>query len=456
MATVTYTANAANITNRTRSTNPDGSSFCRSELLPRSALTASLTFEPSSEVKTFATGDKVHSLPFTGNYTECVPIAGDFAITTRSTVGVTDSSFQYCGEEAGSHLSYTANIGYFVRNSASVPVPTPPAGLQASLKKQADTKACADLRRSLFNTPLIVMERKETVDMLRRKGLQIAAAVKFRQTTDVERWLKTRSADKRRVARDIAGEHLALLFGFLPLISEIEGICGALAGDTPFKITGRGRASDVTNTSTNRSNLSNQPSAGHGIAYYVAFNESMVRFSHRTSVSATVTLSGAQYARDAGFNPLATFYDLVPLSFLSDFVSNLGTFIRALDPLVGVEFLTGNSTAWTERRDTLNVVGISQRIDRTPTAGGNPQYTVNVAKGQGTGFTRRLRVERSVLTAYPDPSLMWVNNLSLTKVGTIASLAIQRYLKPVQRLFAVKTFRYKGPRPKYLPPIKYR
>lgn len=453
MANITYYVDGCTAQNWNLGRDPQtGQLACVNSPVTNPGTKFAFTYNDSSESRTKASGDRVHALPFTGTYMEVTPMSGKVDVQHRFYQLNTSASLTYCKEKAGMTQSFSADIGYYVRGSASAPPPPSNPALMLALKKQADTKALADLRRSFYNLPLIIGERKETVDMLRRKGLQIAAVVKARQTVDLQRWLKTRRADKRRVARDIAGEHLAVLFGFLPLISEIEGICAALASDVPTKITGRGRASDTKETMVNTTNGVPQysnvvfPSALFGIK-----ETKTVRYSHRTSVSCTVTISGAQYARDAGINPLATFYDLVPLSFLSEFVSNLGTFIRALDPLIGVDFLTGSSTSWVENRTTWLARGYS-RTFRTS----DVYWNTNTTQGEGTASARYLQVKRSVLTDYPDPSLMFVNNLTLAKVGTLASLAIQRYLKPVRRLFAIKTFRYKGPRPKYLPPINYR
>lgn len=451
MATITYTLGKDSFTSRQAltpgvCTSTNGSAG--------SGGTVAFSFEPETEQKTLVKGDHVHASPFEGLYRTVEPMNGKFTILRRQRTTGTTGSISACGESAGTTGEYVADIGYYIRPASSIPLPTPPAATMARLKALADTKANADLRRSLFNAPLIFAERKQTIDLLKRKGLQLASLVRGRQSVDVQRWLKTRKADKRRLARDIAGEHLAFLFGVLPLVSEIEGIAGALSSDQPLKITGRGRASENTVVNLNRDRLPTTTSIGayDSPAYYATL-QTTTRFSHRTSVSCTVTLSGAQYARDAGFNPLATFYDLVPLSFLSDFVSNLGTFIRSLDPLVGVDFLSGSSTSWVETKAITTVKGTSLQYVRPDAP--LTLYRV-VTNGDGKGSVRTLRVQRSVLTDYPDSSLMWVNNMSLSKAGTLASLAVQRYLKPLRRLFAVKAFRYRGPRPRYLPPIKYR
>lgn len=432
-----------------------GAWYCATWTRAINGYSTDFPFSPISEVKTVMSGDKVHALPFIGDYSECQPMTGRFSCLTRTFPGI-DKGIDYreCGDQRGAHLSYTGDIGYYNAGvSPSIPLPSPPGDLMARLKSLADTKACADLRKSLYNVPLLLAERKETIDMLKRKGLQIAAVVKSRQTADLSRWARTRDRDKRRIARDIAGEHLAVLFGFLPLIDEIEGISSALAQDTPFKITGRGRASDMSESKVSIGNSHEPVLLSSQRAVYEGGLTSKVRFSVRTSVSCSVTLSGAQYARDAGFNPLATVYDLVPLSFLSDFVSNLGTFIRALDPLVGVEFLTGNSTSWIERHDVARIFGTYKK-DIHDSASGS--YTSSRCVGSGEANARVLRVQRLVLTDYPEPSLHWNNTITLPKIGTLASLSIQRFLKPVKPLLAAKAFRYKGKRPKYLPPINYR
>lgn len=395
-------------------------------------------------------GDRVLALPYTYSVREVVPISG----TLRTRQEWTDpdpTGIAVCGSGPSVVTTKVKDIVYDVRNTALFP-PTVPPDVLPFLEGMANTAALADLRRGFINAPLLFAERRETIALVAQKANILRELVHARQSKDLKRYFATRKKDKRRVARDISGEHLAMLFGVLPLISEAKGLCDLLAQESTAKLTGRGRRADEQ---TVDENLSSIPASvwdiGSGYTEcYMAQRRIKTRYSVRTSISCEITARAAQRIRDMGFNPIATTFDLVPLSFLSDFISNLGTFLRSLDPLLGVTFKTGNTTLWEENIETLTVKGLSMSMSD----GG---YSGRISTvGDGIGHTRALRVTRKVLTDYPNPELFWANNMTWAKALTGVSLAIQRKLKPVRKLIAVRPFRYKGKRPKYLPPINYR
>lgn len=366
---------------------------------------------------------------------------------------VSDSTLKLCGNVRDT-WKYSCDGGYFVSNSTAIAQLPALADLEKGLRAAAETKALANLRQSINNVPLVFMERQETIDMVRRKGLQIAAMTKARQDADVARWLRTRKRDQRRLARDIAGEHLAFLFGLLPLVGEVEGLVQQLSDEASAVVTGRGRMAKYEETVTKLDSIPNtvatiqQPFR----CPYTGTRTVSSLYSYRTSIQVSITSAGAQRMRNNGFNPIAIAYDLVPLSFLSDFVSNLGTFLRSYDPLFGVTFVTGSSTLWREAKDTVKIEGATVGVPWGTPVGSS--YLMSEASGFAKGTSRALVVRRYVLKDFPSAELMWVNNMSLSKAATIASLAVQRYLKPLKYALKQKEFRYRGKRPRWLPPIR--
>lgn len=405
--------------------------------------------------RTFASGDSVHALPFTMSLVEVQPMAG--SLTYMYGLPAQRSIRAVCGQDAlYRERSAIVDSGWCYHNTLRPAQLAADLVLENQLRAIAETKALANLRQSLNNVPLLFAERRETIEMVRRKGLQIGAAVRARHDADYARWAKTRLRDKRRVARDIAGEHLAFLFGFLPLIGEVEGLCEQLSEDAVAIVTGRGRMasmSAVTKSATN--SVSTSTFQNYTSIPFTYTLDDTKRYSFRTSIQVEITSAAAARLRKNGFNPIASAYDLVPLSFLSDFVSNLGTFLRALDPVFGVNFITGNSTLWREYKQTCTVSGASFVIPHKWAADDQVNARCTTT-GNGKGTSRALYVRRWPLSDFPIASLHFVNNLSVSKAATIASLAIQRYLKPLQVALRRKEFRYKGKRPKWLPPIKYK
>lgn len=396
----------------------------------------------NSESRTYTRGDHVHSTPFTGYYIEQSPMVGNFLTTYYQR----SSDSTHCVGAGNTSVCQT-DFGFYVENPVA-PVVYDDAEITQRLRDAANTKALADLNRSYYSMGVILAERMKTIDYIVSKTKQLIVLLKHRSTADLTKFLQSRKSDRRRIAKDLAGEHLGFIFGLLPLIDEISGLADLLASSETAVITGRGRRALQTDNKTVSTDI--RYGADYPRALLVT-TDTMVKRSVRTSVSMEITIAAFQRMRDHGLNPVATFYDIVPLSFLSDFISNTGAFLRSYDPLVGLSFMTGNSTVWLESTVTTTVRGIT-----ATTEDGSPSGLTVTSSGDGYARSRYLRVKRDPLTELPEAIWQFQNNLTLAKAATLASLAIQRSFKPVAHLNKVlRNFRYKGPRPKYLPPIKY-
>lgn len=403
--------------------------------------------------RTLSKGDKEHALPFTGSYREFPKImSGRFRTEVFHTSGVSEHDRLMCGDKAGITILREQDIGLYVRNNADIGPPAPDLDLQSFLRQSAETSALADLRRSYNNVPLLFAERYETLGLIKSKGSQLVSLARAKQSESLRKWIRTRKRDRRLVAKDIASEHLAFLFGVLPLVNEIDGLMSLLAEKKTVKLTGRGaRAQDQSDFTV----VAERP-PGINTSGSPAYNgsiETRTRYSHRVSLQVNLDLeSGAfKWARDLGFSPLNAMFDLVPLSFVANFVSNVQSFVKSYDPLLGVSLSTGSSTSWLETIEIVRVTGATHRFSYPWGVS-----SLTTSTGDGESRSRALAVERSVLTDYPPATLLWQNNLSLGKVATGAALALQRTIKPLRFLLDKKQFRYRGPRPKYLPPINYR
>lgn len=424
--------------------------YCETYKVVDEGFTVNVEIPDSYTNRSFAIGDKVHALAYTGTFREVTPISG--TLNTRSELSdSSDPTFaEYCG--AGPFtINSSSQDACTIAGFTNLVIPSN-AEMIGFLKGMAQTSALADLQRSFVNVPLIVAERRETIGLLVSKARQLTEIIKRTQRKDLKRYLSSNVRDRKRLSKTIANEHLALLFGVLPLTSEIEGLAKKLAAGESHRLTGRGRRA-WRDTDTSTSIVGPEEAVGLGSAYAVCARidrKAAYRISSRTSLSVNITSQAMQELRDWGFNPLATAYDLVPLSFLLEFISNLGTFIRAHDPLMGVEFLTGSTTIWQEAIETVTVTGITKSHSTWNYHG------KSVTTGGGAGSDRQLQVIREVHDEFPDASLHFANNLTIAKAITVGALAIQRYLKPARSLIKIKPFRYKGPRPKYLPPINYR
>lgn len=329
------------------------------------------------------------------------------------------------------------------------------AGEKEFLRGMSETSAKASLSKSLMNVPLLIAERRQTAALLASYGRRIAAVVSKTQRESLVRYYKYPPNRRRQAARDIANEHLAVMFGLLPLVDEAVGAAELAARKEEIILTGRGAraidSSSLEGADHLPSGLLTATSTRFAHAFHVT-EKITDRLSCRTSLTCKVTVPALVRMRQVGFNPLATAYDLVPLSFLADFVSNLGTFIRSLDPTPGLEFMWGCSTAYRRRDVKWTAHGLSGIY--TPSSGSvKMSYKTT---GTATATASVVEVKREVIDEIPGSSLYFANNMSVGKAVTIGALAIQRYLKPVRAALRGKQFRYRGPRPRHLPPIKYR
>lgn len=321
--------------------------------------------------------------------------------------------------------------------------------LESYLRGIAETKALADARRSFNNLPLLIVERRQTLQMILTRSRHLLRGATVAQREALQRWYRSRRKDRAMVARDIANHHLELLFGWLPLIGEIEGLCDQLAEPTTTFITGRGRMADVSlesyPPSLNRVNVLITPS-NENYAWASLRGHLERRVSVRTSLKYKIDIGATQKLRDNGFNPLATAYDLIPLSFVAAFVSNVDHFLKAHDPMLGASYETGSSGLWIEERSYTDVTGAFRQDDT---------WTYKTSGG-GRVEKRGIFTQRWVLPQPPTPELFWVNRMTPGRAATAIALVIQKYLKPLKVALKVKEFRYRGPRPRYLPPIQYR
>jgi len=330
-------------------------------------------------------------------------------------------------------------------------------------QRLADTKALANLNRSLVNLPMLFKERKETLRMMGEKVSGMAKVARDIQDRDAATWRKLKSrASKRNAAREISNRHLETIFGWLPLIGEIEGALEFAQMPSLDFVRARGTYnlplgdSDVHTRSEvllpyGISSLNGNLPERLGAVVSKGFE--MRTLSVRTALRYDLEIGIAADARLLGFEPIATFYDMVPLSFVSGWFSNFDAYVRTIAPLIGLQFKTGSRNrrvrALWEASASFEPVMPLETSDLRKAWETVPELF-------GSVIARKEDNIRVKLTQPPEASLLWNVDVGLFEVAAGVSLAVQRYLKPLQRLIKQKPFRYRGPRPRNLPSIRYR
>ncbi|UJQ85014.1 MAG: putative maturation protein [Pepevirus faecivivens] len=397
-------------------------------------------------------GDRVHALPYWSQVSEVnrpsVPLTIEWW-----TGGEDWWPWPPCEKNKKlytSHRTLSIQSQWFV-DPPPLALPAYDAGLFQGLQALADTKALGNARRALANLPMIFAERRETLQMVGKRVANLTKAMHSLQTRSLAEYRKALPKNRRAVARRIANDHLEVVFGWLPAISEIEGLCEFISSDDTGFIRSRGVQAERRENGISRTRVPMLPN-GMGDAYAQGRTPCRVFdkgyeaqiYSVRTALryKLQTQLVGDLYA--LGFDPVGTAFDMVPLSFISGWISNFDYWVRTLTPAIGLEFETGS-------RNFRRVKAYGLQTTVVPHESVYSSFGGTKALADG----RIQRDDRYVLTKEPEAELRWDVDVGLFEVTAAISIMIQRYLKPLQRVIRVKPFRYRGPRSRNLPPIRY-
>lgn len=175
---------------------------------------------------------------------------------------------------------------------------------------------------------------------------------------------------------------LELQYGWLPLLGDIYGAAEALSKRRrpDWLITGKGVVKDTYDV-----NVMRNTDVHRGRCVGTGFEGAFVRLDYIPTNAFFHNLSSLGVV-----NPLAVAWEVVPYSFLVDWVMPIGDWLNSLDATVGLEFLSGSST----QRQEVKVKEQSE-----PTNGnGRTLISANFSAA-----SRYLRISRSVYWASPIP-----------------------------------------------------
>lgn len=410
-------------------------------------------------------GDHVHALPYTSTvrYEQGMDIPwvleafNGSIFLANGTRKATRADWPWPVQTKGKtntvrKLVWSHNLGY----QCSVPnqvLPTLPENQWLLLEQLADTKALGNLRKALLNLPMLFAERRETLRLIGDKARTIAKMTHDVRNRSLDEFRRMKPKDKKAGANRIANEHLAFVFGVLPLISEVEGAIELFSRDSLDFIRSRGIQA-IRNTTPLVQDPVNGVLPRALEAGSFGNHPWFIVYSHgrrtdltsvRTALRYKLTTKAASNLYALGFEPIGTAFDLVPLSFVSGWISNFDYWVRTISPEVGVEFETGsrNRRSYTESQMNYQAITQSANFDIKP----------EVKKAAWNGNYRK--DVRKVLAKAPEATLHWDVDVGLFEVAASISLAVQRYLPSTAVKKASRHFRYRGPRPKWLKTIRY-
>lgn len=290
-----------------------------------------------------------------------------------------------------------------------------------SLIQQACTQALANVHKPEVFGLVALKEMRETVKGLIRP---LTGALNFLSRNAPGRRIGKRLTTKnaRWSAKQIADQHLSIVFGLMPFISDVQGTLKALETVDVFsqRYTARGYGSatdsDVYQTTT--------------VAYEdVSTRETVVR-TYENKVTVTVRayqLYEAQLELDALMGlrpqdvPLAV-WQTATLSFVADWFVNVGQLISALTPREGVSYLASGYVI-----DTVyaNSVVVKHTIARKSSADG---WTGSWSGTQARVKQTKSRVPEALLG---NVAIVWKRNahrdmLNTGQVMSLLSLITQK------------------------------
>lgn len=247
------------------------------------------------------------------------------------------------------------------------------------------------VRNQQINLALTFAERQKTVDLVTDRATKIFRAYSRARRKDFRGAAKMLGIEKS--SKTNAKSWLELQYGWMPLLSDIYGAHKELTG----RRSSKGLLFNVERTISN----SGSSSATYEASNFTRFQNN--RYDQKTKVSLWYTVQYPALA-DAGrlglLNPLEVAWELVPFSFVVDWMLPVGNLLGAMTATAGVTFKSGTLTRSTRGTKVNNYVATS-----SPMSGGEAWERTGSGQSSATYF----RMERQVYTNAPIP-LPYVKN----------------------------------------------
>lgn len=297
---------------------------------------------------------------------------------------------------------------------------TPPVIDTQALISRACTAALANVEQPTAEGMVMLAELRETLHTLRHPLENAAKAIsrvrqKLARPRSPQRKVRlgaTAKPDKtgNLVARDIASQHLAVVYGVMPFIHDCSQIVKAITQPkTAPRKTARGSATESASTSWTRTYNDGEVT---GTVSGTASRVVVVRAYSYYEVWAD--LGGTRYGFTLSNVP-STLFELIPYSFLLDWVSNAGRYLSAITPRVGITtlsegYVVTDTLTFTESLGTLTAL--------------NTGYSCT---GGGDVYTKTLVTRSRVPSKLSDNTRLTLDvNLDVSKVASAISLITQR------------------------------
>jgi hypothetical protein len=221
-----------------------------------------------------------------------------------------------------------------------------------NLERLACTQALAGVKRPDVSGLVAIKELRETIHGLTHpidgilkfldRNIGSKTPGKRRRSKNVKTFLQAKNL--RKTASEISDQHLSIIFGLLPFISDIQGILKALREYDPLpqRYSSRGEASSFDTKTDSGSYVHYSDSASHQVMTRTVMVQRSVTVRAYQLYEASLTLQD-QLGMSLHDVP-SSIWQAATLSFVVDWFTNVGSFIKAITPVQGVKYLASGYT----------------------------------------------------------------------------------------------------------------
>lgn len=326
-----------------------------------------------------------------------------FSLSTNSANSLCFDYFYFFGIQAGRQVTVVGNekFGFNVGDLS----------FDSGLTSRAELDALLKLKDQHVNLSVAFAERAATAETIAQTATTLATAISRIRKLDVSgakkalRLSSLLTKRERKIlksskssAKKASNLWLGLQYGWMPLLQDVQGSAEQLASQDAA-VPDRYRAT-VKGKRTSKEN-------GKPVFVGTPTGTQSLRFDvyryQRGSMGATVRLDfylenpALARASQLGItNPLSVAWELVPFSFVADWMYPIGDYVNAIDSTLGWTFRGGSRT---ERIEQITHTTATFNPGLSAVQG----YTSGVLSGHGTYYRKVLN--RTVYTSPPVPSL---------------------------------------------------
>ncbi len=303
--------------------------------------------------------------------------------------------------DAGSRITMSGVSGLLEPGYAEDPGDFP-----QNLINRATTQALAKAVDSKINVGTTMAEIDQSIGMIADRARKLATSYHALRRGDFAKAAKAIGlTNPRKSGKGIAESTLEVQYGWRPLMSDIAGAYDELTRP----VRGKGMLIKVVSRT---SDSSKRPLKEHWVSRDGDFRSySLSTFKYECQVILWYEVSDPELLISSSIglqNPFAIAWELVPFSFLIDWLVPVGNVLSGMTATTGLTFKGGTVTT----RTTSNMKKVFEVNSEVKFGQGTPQSGTKSSSGSGFGSARYFVMRRNALDESPLPRFYWKNPIS--------------------------------------------